>query len=66
LLLSVSIAIVLLPLILVGVLIARWRWRKLMAEAESRAGRTGAGKTIEIDYEVVDKQDGGGPGGRRR
>jgi membrane protein implicated in regulation of membrane protease activity len=66
LLLSVSIAIVLLPVILVVFLIARWRWRKLMAEAASRTGGRDAAKTIEIDYEVVGKQDDGDPPARPR
>lgn len=65
LLLSVGIALVLLPVVLVALLIGRWRWRKLVAETEAAASERD-GRVIEIDYEVVDKQNDGGPGARRR
>lgn len=65
LLLSVGIALILLPVVVVALLVGRWRWRKLVAEAESRAAERDGG-VIEIDYEVIEKESDGGPGGRRR
>ena len=50
--LSLGLALVLIPIVGVAALFARWRLRKMMAEAET--ARPGAGRTIEIEYAVVD------------
>ena len=52
--LSLGLALVLVPLVAVGALYGRWRLRKVMAEAQAQQARTGDGKTIEIEYHVVD------------
>jgi len=68
--LSLSIALILLPLVVIALLIGRWRWRKLMAQAEAeadlRSTRRGAGPVIDLDYDVVDNQNDGGPEAHRR
>jgi len=66
--LSLSIALVLLPLVVIALLIGRWRWRKLMAQAEAdlRSTRRGEGPVIDLDYDVVDDQNDGGPETHRR
>lgn len=51
--LSLGLALVLIPVVAVGLLIGRWRLRRMMAEAHRE--RPGAGRTIEIDYRVVDE-----------
>lgn len=65
LLLSVGIALVLLPVVVVALLVGRWRWRKLVAEAEARAAERDD-RVIEIDYEVIEKANDGGPEVHRR
>lgn len=56
--LSLGLAIVLVPVVAIAVVIGRWRLRKMMADVEKqRAGQPGAGRTIEIDYTVVDGDD---------
>ena len=60
-----AIALILLPVVAVALIIGRWRWRKLVAEAETRAKKRDGG-VIEIDYEVVEKENDGGPEARRR
>jgi hypothetical protein len=58
--LSVGIAIVLLPIIGVASLIGWFRWKRAVAAA-GRAGPgegpNGDGRTIEIDYRVIDGED---------
>lgn len=54
---SLGVAIILLPIVAIALVIGRWRMNKLMAEAR-QAQREGAGdnsgRTIEIDYTVID------------
>ena len=52
--LAFGLALGLIPVVAVGALLARWRLRKAMAEAQAEAERPGTGKTIEIEYSVVD------------
>jgi hypothetical protein len=52
--LSLGLALVLIPVVAVAALWGRWQLRKMMAEAEAQTAKPGAGRTIEIDYQVVD------------
>lgn len=51
---SLGLAIVLIPVVAIAVVIGRWRLRKMMAGLREQEERPGAGKTIEIDYSVID------------
>lgn len=53
--LSLGLALVLLPVVAVAFLIGRWRLRKMMNEAAQQ--RPDAGRTIEIDYTVINGKD---------
>lgn len=68
--LSLSIALVLLPLVVIALIIGRWRWRKIMAEAQAeadlRSTRRSDGPVIDLDYDVIDDRNDGGPETHRR
>jgi hypothetical protein len=51
--LSLGLALVLVPIVAAAALYGRWRLRKMMAAREAEGARPGAGKTIEIEYDVV-------------
>ena len=53
--LSLGLALVLLPVVAVAFVIGRWRLRKMMDEAARQ--RPDAGRTIEIDYTVINGKD---------
>jgi len=58
LVLAVGVAILLLPVIAVLAAIGWWRWRKIEAAMREEAARsTDGGRTIEIDYRVIDEPD---------
>jgi membrane protein implicated in regulation of membrane protease activity len=61
--LSLGLALVLLPVVAVALVVGRWRLRKIMDEAARE--RPDAGRTIEIDYRVIDGKSGGTVDGRR-
>ena len=53
---AIGVALVLVPLVAAGFVLGRWRLRKAMdAAALSAAEHADAGKTIEIEYHVVDR-----------
>jgi hypothetical protein len=57
--LSLGLALVLIPVVAVAALYGRWRLKKMMAAAaEAEGARPGAGKTIEIEYDVVGEEEG--------
>jgi hypothetical protein len=53
--LSLGLAIVLIPVVAVAVVVGRWRLSGMMDEAART--RPEAGRTIEIDYTVIDGKD---------
>lgn len=55
LVLSVGVAIVLLPVIGIASLIGWFRWKRVVAAAVRPDD--GPGRTIEIDYRVIDGED---------
>lgn len=55
--LSLGLALVLIPVIAVAALYGRWKLRKAMADINAEAARPGAGKTIEIEYAVLDDRE---------
>ncbi len=57
--LSLGLALVLIPIVAVAALYGRWRLRKVMADINAEQARPGTGKTIEIEYEVVNDPDRG-------
>lgn len=53
---SLGLALILIPVVAVAMIYGRWRLRKAMAEMNARrAANSGEGRTIEIDYTVIDK-----------
>lgn len=53
---ALGFALVLVPLVAAGFVLGRWRLRKAMdAAARSAAEHADAGKIIEIEYHVVDR-----------
>lgn len=56
--LSLGLALVLVPVVAIAALVGRWRLRKMMADVAAEAARPGTGRTIEIDYRVVDGEEG--------
>ena len=50
---SLGVAIILLPVVAVALVIGRWRLNRMMAEATRE--RPTEGRTIEIDYTVIDR-----------
>jgi membrane protein implicated in regulation of membrane protease activity len=61
-LLSVGLAVVLVPVGAIAYLIARWRLRNMLNTARRNAAESpGDGRTIEVEYHVVGKDDGRQP-----
>ena len=58
LILSVGIAVVLLPVIGIASLIGWFRWKRAVAAGAAGRPEDGTGRTIEIDYRVIDDGDG--------
>ena len=54
--LSLGLALILLPVVAVAVVVGRWRLSKMMARCNARQ-RAETGRTIEIDYTVLDGKD---------
>ena len=53
---SLGLALILIPVVGVAMIYGRWRLRRMMADLDARrAANTGDGRTIEIDYTVLDK-----------
>lgn len=52
--LSLGLALFLIPVVAIAAFYGRWRLGKAMADFNAQQTRPGAGKTIEIDYAVVD------------
>jgi membrane protein implicated in regulation of membrane protease activity len=56
--LSLGLAIILLPIIAIAALIGWFRWRKTIAAfREEAAQRSGGGRIIETEYEIIDDDD---------
>jgi hypothetical protein len=56
--LSLGLALILIPIVAIAALYGRWKLGKAVAEMNAQATRPGAGRTIEIEYDVVDDRDG--------
>ena len=58
-LLSVGLAVVLVPVAAIAYLVARWRLKQMLNTASRNAApREGDSRTIEVEYHVLDKDDG--------
>ena len=58
--LALGFALVLVPLVAAAFVLGRWRLKKAMdAAARSAAEHADAGKTIEIEYHVIDYERAG-------
>jgi hypothetical protein len=51
--LSLGLALILIPIVAIAALYGRWKLGKVVADINANAARPGAGKTIEIEYDVV-------------
>ena len=54
---SLGVALILLPVVAIALVIGRWRLARLMAETRQSRQQPDAGRTIEIDYRVIDKDE---------